>query len=128
MRCRLFVLLSLVVAAIGCQSTDEGSSNSVTPPPAAAPGGATYATVKPILDKCAGCHGAQPKEGYDVRTYESVMKGGNKGPLVRVGDPAGSLLVQVLKAQGKPQMPPAGPLPAEDIAKVEAWIKAGAKS
>lgn len=127
MRCRLFALLSLAIVAIGCQSTD--STPSSTPPPASAPSGATYASIKPILDsKCSGCHGAQPKEGYDVRTYESVLKGGESGPLVRVGDAPGSLLIQVLKAQGKPQMPPAGPIPAEDIAKIEAWIQAGAKS
>lgn len=124
MRCRLVALLPFALIVFGCHSAEPPA----TPPPASA-AGATFAAVEPILKKnCAGCHGAQPKEGYDVRTYEAVMKGGRKGALVKPGDPAGSLLVQVLKAQGKPQMPPAGPLTAEEVATIEGWIQAGAKS
>ena len=42
------------------------------------------------------------------------------------GNPDGSLLVQALKHQNEPKMPPEGKLPAEAIALVEAWIKMGA--
>lgn len=125
MRSRLLLLFPVALLAFGCHSADAPADPPSAPPKST---NATYAAVAPILQKnCAGCHGAQPKEGYDVRTYEAVMKGGAKGPLVKAGDPTGSLLVQVLKAQGKPQMPPSGPLPADEIATIEAWIQAGAK-
>lgn len=125
MRSRFLPLIAILLVAFGCHSA-EAPPTSPSPAPVAA---ATYAQVAPILQKnCAGCHGAQPKEGYDVRTYEAVMKGGAKGALVKPGDAAGSLLIQVMKGQGKPQMPPGGPLAAGDIATVEAWIQGGAKS
>ncbi|MGV3617705.1 MAG: c-type cytochrome domain-containing protein [Fimbriimonas sp.] len=131
MQARPLVFLALATALVvaGCQSAGDKAPESPAPTGGTV-AASTYADVKPILEKnCAGCHGAQPKEGYDVRTYESVMKGGSHGPLVKAGDPTGSLLVQVMRAQtGHPQMPPSGPLPETDIAKVEAWIKDGAKS
>jgi uncharacterized membrane protein len=124
MRSRILALLPFALLAFGCQNAQAPAA---TPPPAPVKD-ATFAAVNAILQKqCAGCHGAQPKEGYDVRTYEAVMKGGAHGPLVKPGDPAGSLLVQVLRAQGKPQMPPSGPLADEEIATIEAWIQGGAK-
>jgi mono/diheme cytochrome c family protein len=128
--------LAASLLAVGCQGGDgdkEGVSPKVsaTPPAAGTPtAAATFAEVQPILTRnCAGCHGARPKEGYDMRTLESIMKGGEDGPLIKAGDPAGSLLIQVLRGQeGHPKMPPSGPLDDADVQKIEAWIKAGAKA
>ena len=89
----------------------------------------TYASVQPVLNRCTGCHGEGGKDGIDLRTPASILKGGQKGPIVTPGDPAASVLVQVLRAQnGKKLMPPKGALPEAEIAKIEAWIRAGAKT
>jgi len=80
--------------------------------------------------KCGMCHGAnEPKEEIDMRSYQTVMKGGEHGPIVVPGKPEESLLVHVLRgSHGAKQMPmKAEPLPEEDIQRVEAWIEGGAK-
>ncbi|MCB8932626.1 MAG: c-type cytochrome [Fimbriimonadaceae bacterium] len=137
----VFLALSAVIFLAGCGSGSDNApapDTSTTPneTSAAAPapeGGATmasYAEVQAIFDKsCVQCHGAgSPKEGIDLRSYESVMKGGDEGPVVVAGDPSGSLLVKALRGNGAKQMPfMQSALPEEEIAKVEAWIKDGAK-
>jgi hypothetical protein len=77
-----------------------------------------------------GCHGAtNPKHGFSVVSYESVMKGDEHGSVIVAGDPANSKLIKVLRDDGPDRMPfKMDPLPAEDIAKIEAWISAGAKN
>jgi hypothetical protein len=47
-------------------------------------------------------------------------------PLVTRYDPAGSRLVNMLRARNAPRMPPDRPLPEADIALVERWILNGA--
>jgi hypothetical protein len=47
-------------------------------------------------------------------------------PLVTAFDPAGSRLVNTLRAQNAPRMPPDRPLPEADIELVERWILNGA--
>jgi len=76
------------------------------------------------------CHGENGKDGIDVRSYDSIMKGGSHGPIVVAGDAAGSQIVHALRGQnGVKQMPfNQSPLPEEDIKKVEDWINAGAKN
>jgi mono/diheme cytochrome c family protein len=124
-------MLLAVVAVIGCQPTDAAAPESTAPPvkndaPSTSADG-TFASVQPVLAKCTGCHGAQPKEGVDLRTHDSILKGGEHGPIVVAGDPEASLLIDVLRARnGKKQMPPGSPLPEDQIAAVEAWVKAGA--
>ena len=45
--------------------------------------------------KCVACHGAAspPQGGLDLRTAESVLKGGKSGPAVMPGASAKSLLI-----------------------------------
>lgn len=63
-----------------------------------------------------------------MSTYASVMKGSEHGPVVVPGNPSESMIVHALKGErGKKRMPPMGPLSAEEIAKIESWIQAGAK-
>lgn len=129
----IFILLAGALLFAGCQSgADSSNSGAATGGGSSAPTTdvKTFAEVQPILNQnCSGCHGATPKEGYDVRSHDSVMKGGRKGPLVTPGDPAQSLLIQVLKGEGgHRRMPPAGPLGDGDIQKIESWIKNGAKA
>lgn len=85
--------------------------------------GPTYADIKPILDKnCVNCHGGlETKKGINLASYSAVMGGRN---MVVAGDPDRSRLIRVIK---RGEMPPAGPLPADEIERLAAWIRAGAK-
>jgi len=94
-----------------------------------APAGKYVAVQATFTANCVKCHsGGRPKAGLDLSNYDTLMKGGKEGPVIKAGDPAGSQLVMALHGQGAKQMPPPGPLPATDIAAIEAWIKDGAKN
>jgi hypothetical protein len=85
--------------------------------------------VRPIFKAyCLDCHGGGEKlEGnLDLRLARFVAKGGDSGPAIAAGDAAGSLLVQRLRAG---EMPPTEKkVPPEQIAIIEQWIAAGAKT
>lgn len=90
----------------------------------------TFADVASIFkENCVGCHGGpEPTRGLSLESYAGVMKGAGDVPVVKPGDPKGSILVQRLRGELQPQMPfGSDPLPEETIQKVEAWIAAGAK-
>ncbi|MBI5707809.1 MAG: c-type cytochrome [Armatimonadetes bacterium] len=107
---------------------DEGTSGGAE---AAAGGGeSSFAEVAAIFNEsCVKCHsGPGAKGAIDLSTYDGVMKGGEDGAIVTAGDVEKSKLSMALRGKGAKQMPMmAEPLPEEKIAKVEAWIKAGAK-
>jgi hypothetical protein len=82
-------------------------------------------TALPILrSNCVPCHDEQTRtSGFQITTLESVLAGGaRRGPAVKPGLPAESPLVQVIKGQLKPQMPPGKTLPADSIAAIEKWV------
>jgi hypothetical protein len=59
------------------------------------------------------------------------MKGGRDGVVIVPGDPAKSMLVQLIRHEGPPDdpkpMPPKAPKISDaDIAVIEQWVKAGA--
>ncbi len=61
--------------------------------------------------------------------YDAILKGGEHGAVITPGDSQRSRLIQVLTGKAKPAMPPednARPS-AEEIARLAAWIDAGAK-
>src|SRR5688500_4612039 len=133
----LILALSLLLVA-GCQKENPGGSET-TPPSGGNPTTGTasapdvnitpavsYSKVQEAFTKnCILCHGDKnPKEGINLTSYAKVMKGGEHGPILTAGDPDNSLIVHVLeKSHGKPQMPPAGPLPPDQIQLVKDWIK-----
>ena len=82
--------------------------------------------VAPIFEaKCSECHGAETKEaGLDLSSYESAMRGSEYGTVIEAGDPAGSLLIEMVSAGEMPQ--DADPLPPEEIELIRSWIQAGA--
>ena len=90
-----------------------------------------FAQVEKILSaNCIGCHGDnRPRDGIDLRTQASVLKGGEDGPIVKVGKPADSVLVKAVHGVGARPMPPRGPkLTAPQIKVIESWIQGGAKA
>ena len=84
--------------------------------------------VKPVLDRyCVRCHSAaRAAGGLRLDRYEAVLRGGDSGPAVIAGDAAGSLLVAKIERRDRPPMPPKRPLPRAAVAKLRAWIAAGA--
>ncbi len=91
------------------------------------------AHVKPIFDQnCARCHlNGNHRGGFNMDTRANLLKGGHDANVLVPGDPAHSLLVQLINHQGPADdpmpMPPNRPkLQDQDIATVTAWVKAGA--
>ncbi len=83
--------------------------------------------IRPILKvHCLDCHGAglEAKGGLDLRLRRWMVQGGDSGPAIAPGDPAGSFLMQRLRAG---EMPPGDKkVSAEEIATLTAWIAGGA--
>jgi mono/diheme cytochrome c family protein len=107
-------------------------------PAAADKKGVTYASdIKTIFDNsCVKCHGPEkPKGKLRLDSMEGILKGGEDGKVVKPGDGPQSMLLQNIAHAGDPDdfMPPPknkaniGPLSAEQIALIRAWIDQGAK-
>ncbi|HWB95537.1 MAG TPA: DUF1549 domain-containing protein, partial [Bryobacteraceae bacterium] len=80
----------------------------------------------PLLEaRCGKCHGSgSPQAGLDVRSRDTLLKGGSSGPAIVAGDSDHSLLVERV---AKGAMPPGGPkLTAAEIEILRNWIQAGA--
>lgn len=88
-----------------------------------------YADLAPTLAKhCTVCHsGAAAPLGLRLDSYEGVLQGSQRGPIVRRGDPASSELTRRLRGTSLPRMPMSGPpyLAAPEIDRFESWILAG---
>jgi mono/diheme cytochrome c family protein len=85
--------------------------------------------LQPIFKQsCLSCHKADKKKGkLDMSTYDALMKGGKQGPAVKAGDPAKSILVEMITG-AEPEMPEKGDkLKPEQIELISRWIKEGAK-
>ena len=85
--------------------------------------------IRPIFRAhCFDCHGAtdELKGGLDLRLVRFLKKGGESGPAILAGKPDGSFLLQRLRDG---EMPPGeGAVPDDEIATIERWIAAGAKT
>ncbi len=86
--------------------------------------------VRPLLaEKCYSCHSAKASNlfaGLRVDSKATLLRGGDSGPALLLGDSAGSLLLKALRGEAKVPMPPTGRLSDEQIATVAAWVDAGA--
>jgi hypothetical protein len=95
------------------------------------PGGISFVKdVAPIfLRNCTGCHGTNnPRSKFSLATFQSLMKGGERGDDIMPGKPGESLLVLLLKGEETPRMPRGNrALRADLIEKVETWVRQGAK-
>ncbi len=82
-----------------------------------------------LREKCLGCHGDGNVFGkLDLRTRDSALRGGSRGPAIVPGRAADSLLYKSLLHQGDLKMPPGeeGKLPAETLDAFRMWIDEGA--
>ena len=85
--------------------------------------------VKPLLaHHCYDCHSEKSKElkgNLKLDSLDGIMKGGANGPAVVAGDVENSFLLRAIRYQEADyQMPPSGRLSDEEIAGIEAWVKA----
>jgi mono/diheme cytochrome c family protein len=114
--------ISSLVSYIRTLEVLPPGATTTTRPPAAV---SFSEDVLPIFQSsCAACHGSLG--GWGSESYDAVMTSGNNAPAVVPGDPAGSLLIELLRATGSGAMPPGGALPADQIQLIEDWIAAGA--
>lgn len=93
--------------------------------------------VVPILDQhCKSCHlpgqAGYVVSGFDVGSYESLMKGTKFGPVVLPGDPLTSVLVMLVEGRVDPalKMPHGNATvpTAEQIATLRLWVQQGARN
>jgi mono/diheme cytochrome c family protein len=87
------------------------------------------AQAQAVLQKnCLICHGAALKSAkLDLRTRESMLTGGERGPALNPGHPEVSRLYLFAAGIEQPSMPPGKKLPPEELEILRLWIKAGAK-
>jgi mono/diheme cytochrome c family protein len=110
------------------------TKDSAKTPKAADPSQQTFAnTIAPIfVANCSGCHSG---EGQGVRrgkleltSFDKLTKGTPDHKVIEPGKPDDSALVLRIRGDQTPQMPPGqNKLSKEAIAKIEQWVKAGAK-
>ncbi|MDE0737815.1 MAG: PSD1 and planctomycete cytochrome C domain-containing protein [Planctomycetota bacterium] len=111
----------------------DGARSREHPEGAPATQKVTEHEINPILLlRCTVCHGGRKKEaGLDLRTRESMLKGGKSGPAMIPGKPDESLMIKKIRAGA---MPPARKLvevsvkfmrPSE-LQLLELWIRAKA--
>jgi mono/diheme cytochrome c family protein len=97
---------------------------------AAAAGAPDYVReIRPIFERrCVRCHGAaEQRSGLRLDSRTSALRGGLSGAVIVPGDSHRSLLVQRLVGTLAPRMPFEGPpLAAAEVARIRAWIDAGA--
>ena len=120
---RLIVLsaVALVVAAVTANHAQS---------PARPPAKVDFATeIQPILrQNCIKCHGPkEQKNGLRLDRRKDAMRGGTIA-VIGPGNAEGSRLYhRLIGDKFGIQMPPTGPLPADKIARIKAWIDQGAE-
>jgi hypothetical protein len=85
--------------------------------------------IRPALaTTCLPCHGGKKTEsGLKVDSRDALVKGGDRGPAIVVGDSERSLLIQAIRrTHDDLKMPPKGRLPDEVVADFARWVAAGA--
>ena len=104
---------------------------------ACGPGTVSYSRdVRPILDKhCLECHvtgqKGQEASGFDLTSYDTLMKGGKFGPLVKPGDAFTSTLNMLVEGRvDKSIRMPHGrqKLSDQEIETLKLWVSQGAKN
>ena len=126
----LLLVAGLMFWLFGCGSAIKELGLVFDSPAAAGRPSPSFSTdVAPILtERCAisKCHVVDGPHDIDLRTYDTLMKGGDEGAIVIAGNARESEIVEEI-AEGK--MPPKGdPLDAAQIQLIIDWINEGAKN
>ncbi|HTU26103.1 MAG TPA: PSD1 and planctomycete cytochrome C domain-containing protein [Pirellulales bacterium] len=117
----------LLLATASLAAADEPAPAAVSAPTPPNTALSYEKDVRPIFKAfCFDCHGAggEKKGDLDLRLRRLAVAGGESGPAITPGDANKSLLLEKLRAG---EMPPGEKkLPADQVARIEAWIAAGA--
>ncbi len=84
--------------------------------------------VRPLLvERCWPCHGdtKAPKGGLRLTSRVNVLRGGDSGPAAVAGKPGESLLVQAVRYQDEPKMPPKQKLKDREVEVLSRWVAMG---
>jgi len=83
-------------------------------------------SVAPIFSqRCLACHNAKTAKGrYNMETFAGIVKGGESGDAVEVGDADSSTMFALIEDGSMPK--DADPLTAEQIESIKKWINTGA--
>lgn len=90
------------------------------------------ARIRPVLvDRCYGCHGPdEAKSGLRLDSRDSLLTGGEQGPVIVPGNPEESLLIKVISGKDAELiMPPEDSgerLTEQQVADFTFWIREGA--
>jgi mono/diheme cytochrome c family protein len=114
------------------KKTATKGANGTTKASDAGPG-AFAGTIAPIfVANCTTCHSGQGqgvrRGKFELTTFDKLSKGTADHKVIVPGKPDESSLVLHIRGDETPQMPPGqDKLSKEAIAKIEQWVKAGAK-
>jgi hypothetical protein len=87
--------------------------------------------VRPLLvERCFSCHAqdkvkGKVKGGLKLTSREALLQGGDSGPAAVPGRPDESLLVQAIRYEDEPRMPPKEKLTGAEIATLVRWVEMG---
>ena len=126
----VLLVVGLMVWSFGCGSAIKELGLVFDNPAAAGRPSPSFSTdIAPILtSQCAiaECHVVDGPHDIDLRTYDTLMKGGDEGAIVIAGDARESEIVEEIAEE---KMPPEGPpLDAAQIQLIIDWINEGAKN
>jgi ankyrin repeat protein/mono/diheme cytochrome c family protein len=86
--------------------------------------------IQPLLSQnCYSCHGPEVQQaGLRLDLRQNALRGGDYGPVIKIGDSAASKLIhRLVDGDGGLQMPPTGALTNDEIGLLRAWIDQGAE-
>lgn len=123
MNSRIFIFTALAVVSLPSLAADKAAVSYNT-------------DIRPIInDYCLSCH--QPggkgyeKSGFDLRTYQGMMKGTKYGAVIKPGDSFSSTLIMLVEGRADPsiKMPYGmnGGLSKDKIDLLKKWIDQGAR-
>jgi hypothetical protein len=117
--------LALLIVANQPQASESGGSSEL----AAERAHFFENQVQPILRAhCYSCHaprtGKELESGLDLSTRETVLRGGDSGPVIDEDHPADSALVRAIRYEDL-EMPPKGKLPQSQIDILTRWVMMG---
>ena len=125
-----FLLAASTICVCGCGTSDDSTDEMGGVVDGSTGSGTSFQNdILPILtQRCAfsGCHVAGGPLGVDLRTYESVLQGGQRGAIVVAGDAVGSEIVNQISTGRMPLGGP--PLDAAQVQLITDWINDGAQN
>ena len=115
---------ALLVASLVATASSARAQQEASPP--------NFADhIEPILrEHCLSCHrGSRAKNGLELKSVGSILKGGSSGPAIVAGDANSSRLYLSVAHEQEPFMPPdEDQLVESQIQLIRAWIDGGARA